>query len=111
MSRISRPKESFVPVERRDTVRQEIISILEGSILTAREISGRVSISEKDVYEHLNHIQISMNRGRGYRLTVTPSECRKCGFVFKKRDKLAKPGRCPICRNQSIADPLFSIKR
>jgi hypothetical protein len=40
---------------------------------------------------------------------VTPAECRKCGFVFQKREKLKKPGKCPICRSESIEEPLFGI--
>jgi hypothetical protein len=33
----------------------------------------------------------------------------KCGFIFRKRDRLKKPGRCPVCHGEHIQDPLFSI--
>lgn len=105
----NKPKKPFIPPGRQDTVRQEIISALEGQTLSARDISGEVGISEKDVYDHLEHIRRTLSK-TGQRLAVTPAECKKCGFSFKKREKLKKPGKCPICRGESIEDPLFSLK-
>jgi len=101
-------KKPFIPAERKDTLRQGIISILEGNTLSAREISTAIGISEKDVYEHLEHIHRTINRQDRY-LSVSPSECKKCGFVFKKRERLKKPGRCPACKGESIYEPVFEI--
>lgn len=103
-------KEPPVPVERHETVRQGIISILEGQTLSAKEISGSVSIPEKEVYEHLEHIRMTVDARDGY-LVITPAECAKCGFIFRKRERLKKPGKCPICRGESIHEPLFLIKK
>lgn len=77
--------------------------------MSARDISAEVRISEKDVYEHLEHIQRSVMKG-DHQFIVCPPECSKCGFVFRKREKLKKPGRCPVCRHEAISDPLFSIR-
>jgi predicted Zn-ribbon and HTH transcriptional regulator len=107
--RQNRPKEPAVPSERHDTVRQEILSLLDGQTMSARDISGYVRVSEKDVYDHLEHIERSLHR-TGHQLSVTPAECHKCGFTFRKRDRLRKPGRCPVCRSESISEPLFAIK-
>jgi transcriptional regulator len=104
-----RPKEPLVPFERKETIRRNIISLLEGNTLSAREISVDVRISEREVYEHLEHIQRSVLQS-GYSFAVYPPECRKCGFVFRKRERLKKPGRCPVCRNELITEPLFSIR-
>jgi len=104
-----KPKEPFIPVERHETVRQKIISVLEGQTLSAKDISADVMVSEKEVYEHLKHIQKTLNK-RERNLIITPAECKKCGFVFRKRDRLKKPGRCPVCRGELISEPLFSIK-
>jgi len=103
-----KPKKSFVSPERKDTLRQGIISVIEGNTLSAKEISTAIGIPEKDVYEHLEHIQRTMNR-QGRYLSVTSAECKKCGFVFKKREKLKKPSRCPVCKGESIYEPLFEI--
>ncbi|MBI4595741.1 MAG: transcriptional regulator [Candidatus Tectomicrobia bacterium] len=92
------------------TIRQRIISILSDVPISAREISGRAHISEKEVYHHLNHIYRSLSKALS-RLTVKPAECSKCGFVFKKRDRLKKPGRCPLCHSSFIEAPRFSLEK
>ena len=102
-------KKTFIPSGREETIRQEIIGAIERETLSAKDISGIVRISEKEVYEHLHHIQISINK-KERSLVVTPAECRKCGFSFKKREKLRKPGKCPSCRSELIRAPLFLIK-
>lgn len=112
-------KKPFIPTERQETVRQKIISVLEGQTLSAKEISADVRASEKEVYEHLEHIQRAINKPRPntmrrgkrvHTLIITPAECRKCGFVFRKRDRLKKPGKCPVCHSEFIQEPLFSIR-
>ncbi|MBI5663648.1 MAG: ArsR family transcriptional regulator [Nitrospirae bacterium] len=105
----NKPKKPFVPDERLETVRKNIISILIEQPLSAKDISGAVRISEKAVNDHLQHIQKSVSR-KGLTLIITPSECKKCGFVFEKREKLKKPSKCPECRNEAITEPVFSIK-
>ncbi len=105
-----RPKQPPVPSDRPETLRQEITALLQGGgRFTAKDISVNVGVSESEVLGHLAHIQRSLER-KGSALEVTPAECRKCGFVFKKRDRLKKPGKCPVCKGQSIEEPLFSIK-
>jgi len=105
-----RPKQPFIPVERHETIRRQITDVIAGQALSAREISGLVSVSEKEVYEHLEHIQKTLTK-KDYILSVTPAECVKCGFVFKKREKLKKPGKCPLCRSELIHEPFFSIPK
>ena len=104
-----RPKDPHVPIERHETIRHEILSILVDQTLSAKDISGEVHIPEKDVYDHLEHIERSTHK-TGHHLTIIPAECLKCGFVFKKRERLKKPGRCPVCRGEQIQEPLFSVK-
>jgi predicted Zn-ribbon and HTH transcriptional regulator len=104
-----KPKAPPVPADRTDTVRHEIIALLEGRAASAREISTSVGIPEKEVYDHLGHIRKTMSK-RSRRLVVTPALCLKCGFLFKKREKLRKPHRCPVCQGELIEDPLFSVK-
>ena len=103
-------KEPFVPVERQETIRQKIISLLDGRTLSARDISIDVGVSEKEVYEHLEHIQRTINK-RERNFIITPAVCKKCGFVFRKRDRLNKPGKCPVCRNEVIQEPFFSVRK
>ena len=102
---MSKPKQPVIPSDRHDTVRQEMIALLTGHSLTAKEISGEVGISEKEVLEHLEHIKIALHGG----LIVIPALCLECGFSFRKRERLKKPGRCPVCRSERIVDPSFTI--
>ena len=91
------------------TIREEIIELLLQKEFDAREISGRIGVSEKDVVDHLNHISRSLSR-RGLRLVITPAQCLSCGYTFKDRSRPKKPGRCPKCRGEHIDAPRFSIK-
>lgn len=103
-------KEPFIPVERHETIRQKIISVLEGQTLSAKDISADVRVSEKEIYEHLEHIQRTLNKSE-HIFILAPAVCKKCGFVFRKRYKLKKPGKCPVCRSELIQEPLFSIRK
>jgi transcriptional regulator len=103
-----KPRQPSIPRERHETLRKEIISVLKGNSFSVKEISAAVRISENEVYEHLEHIR--KTHKREHDLIITPAECRQCGFVFRKREKLRKPGRCPLCRSESIQEPLFSLQ-
>ncbi|MBE9502885.1 MAG: transcriptional regulator [Proteobacteria bacterium] len=103
-----RAKEPFIPVERQETIRQQIIKLIECNPLSAREISIAVRIPEMEVYGELDHIRKKAHRSENS-LMVTPAQCKKCLFIFKKRDRLKKPGRCPMCHSESISKPLFSL--
>ncbi len=105
-----RPKEPIIPVERPDTIRKYIVSLLEEYTMSAKEISAIVKIPERDVYDHLEHIRKTLNKG-GHHLHHEPARCDKCGFVFQKRERLSKPGKCPLCHSQLILPPLFTISR
>jgi hypothetical protein len=98
-----------VPPPQVATIRRQIADLLAGEPLSAREISALVGIPEKMVYGHLDHLRRTLHP-LGRRLQIVPAGCRKCGFVFAKRERLQRPGRCPACRQQSISEPLFAIR-
>lgn len=105
---MSKKKETTVP-ERGETPRAAIRAALLGRPLTAREISVRVSLREKDVAEHLEHLERSLRR-EGERMIVEPAKCLACGFEFKSRGRMTTPGSCPECRSERIAPPSFRIE-
>lgn len=94
-----------LPPERHATPRQALLECLDATPRSARELSGEAGLSEKDVYQHLEHLQRSHKE-----LRVEAASCLQCGFRFKKRDRLSKPGRCPLCRATRIDPPRFSIR-
>jgi transcriptional regulator len=109
MDRKRSMRDAVVPEERYETLRRRIVQILKGGPSTGRELAGQLRIPERDVYDHLEHIRKTMNKG-DYHLVVEPARCEKCGFVFRKRDRLKKPGRCPICHSESVQEPVFSVE-
>ena len=105
-----RPRKPFVPRPAGETLRRAIIELILDEPLSGRDISIQAHIMEKEVYGHLDHIRQSLHAS-GSHLEVIPPECRSCGFVFAKRDRLAPPGKCPICHGETIVEPLFAIRR
>lgn len=100
------------PVPQKDrTTRQMIIEAINGKMLTSKEISGAVGIREKEVFEHLDHIARSFHKGGpgGRVFVVEPSECLDCGFVFRKRERLRTPSRCPVCKSEGITETRFGL--
>lgn len=107
----ARPKKPAVPSPKDDTVRHAILALLSGGEpVSALEISGQVRIPEREVCGHLEHVRRTL-RATGRRLVVIPAECPECGFVFHKRDRLTKPGKCPVCGGGHIREPLFFIEQ
>jgi len=95
-------------LEETETTRRQIRTLLEEGPHTAKEISSAVHRSEKEVENHLEHLRKSL-RSEGRRMGQVPAECRGCGFVFRKRDRLKAPSRCPVCKGEAISDPSFRV--
>jgi hypothetical protein len=90
------------------TIRQKIISLLSEAELSARELSGEVRVSEKDVTAHLTHIARSVS-SQGKKIIMTPANCLACGYEFENRKRFTRPGRCPQCKKSHIQSPRFRI--
>lgn len=97
------------PPERQQTPREMILQALAGEPLSARALSQRVGLSEREVTSHLRHLQKSL-KNSARRLSLTPPRCLDCSFAFQKRERLTRPGRCPVCRSTHLSDPLFSLQ-
>jgi transcriptional regulator len=90
------------------TIRLNIIELLQKRQHTALEISRLLGIKEKEVYQHLPHIEKSV-KGKGMRLITTSYYCISCGFKFKDRKRFYPPGRCPLCKEERISEAVFKI--
>jgi len=90
------------------TIRQKIIDLLSRQEMDVRQLSGQVGIQEKEVIEHLSHIARSL-AVKGKKLTIRPAECLICGYVFEKRQRFTRPGRCPRCKKSHLLSPGFYI--
>ena len=98
-----------VPEQREKTIRQDLMRYLENQPgVTAHDISSALGITEKSVPGHLKHLQRSL-RVQNQRLSVLPAACLDCGFVFRKRTRFSRPGRCPACRSTHLSEPRFGL--
>jgi transcriptional regulator len=91
------------------TIRQRIFCLLSEQELDARDLSQELGLKEKEIYEHLLHVQRSVAASRG-RFIITPSQCLLCGYVFEDRRRLTRPSRCPQCRRSKLQNPSFRIR-
>lgn len=96
------------PAERRETVRVALARTLREGWATAKELSRAVGLPEKEVATHLEHLQRS-GRARGEPLEMRPAACLDCGFTFRERTRLTRPGACPSCRGTHIDAPQFRL--
>ncbi len=97
------------PGGRGETIRSALRRALRDAPATARELSVAVGIREKDVAEHLAHLARSLAH-EGEELVVEPAACIACGYVFRERSRLERPGACPRCRSTRIDPPVFRIE-
>ncbi len=99
-----------IPPQRLQTLRQMIReSLASGQPYSLLELSAEVGASEREVGAHLQHLRRSLRRA-GHRLRMEPARCLGCGFVFRDRQRLTRPGRCPRCRRTRISHPRFSLR-
>jgi len=89
------------------TRRQAIARLLRESPRTVLELSRIVKSPVKSGLMDLEHIRRGLKGGD--RWTVIPAECQSCGFVFRDRERLNKPSRCPACRSEDILEGAFGI--
>ena len=89
------------------TPRQAMKELLAEQPRSSLELSQLLSLSEKEVLDHLAHLARAPGPGKHFR--ISPAVCKHCGFVFKKRDRLTRPSRCPICQHESISRPRFTL--
>jgi hypothetical protein len=90
------------------TPRQALKALLREQDRSVRELSQILSLPEKEVLAHLDHV--AKAPGPGYHFIIIPAQCRHCGFIFAKRERLGPPSRCPICRQTAIARPRFALQ-
>jgi predicted Zn-ribbon and HTH transcriptional regulator len=105
-----RDKREPVPPQRTATIPSLIREALSAGPLTARDLSRKIGVPEREVLRHLEHLERTLKES-GAKLTIEPPTCLACGFVFRKRERLNRPSRCPVCRNERLSSARFSVTR
>ena len=98
----------MLPPER--TPRQRIIDLITGARLSSHQLAQMLGIPERQVEEHLAHVVKTVASDPAHRFILDPSVCPDCGFLFRDRTKLTRPGRCPKCRGEGITAPRYGIE-
>lgn len=96
------------PPSRTETARQRLIAALKEGFATIHDLSQRARLSEKQVLDHLPHVERSLER-RGATLERESPQCRKCGHRFEDRERFGTPSRCPECRSERVSSPRYRI--
>ena len=104
-----RAPDSAGPPEKTATSREVLLGVLREGTFCMRELSQQASLSEREVAEHLPHLERSL-RAYGERLRVEAARGLACGFDFSRRARFAPPSRCPACRSERIASPRFRVE-
>ena len=94
--------------ERQTTIRQDIITLLNETPASVRDISQAVGIREKEVFNHLVNVEKSLKHLKK-NLQLAPYKCMNCDFTFTNRKKYTKPGKCPNCKKSRIVPAVFRI--
>ncbi|MDB9823480.1 transcriptional regulator [Deltaproteobacteria bacterium] len=90
------------------THRQNLMELLSQGTFTLQDLSVEMRLSMKEVLHHLKHVRKSVRPPFGF--IIEPAGCLNCGFVFKEREKLHSPGKCPMCRSSHISEPAYRIE-
>ena len=75
--------------------------------MTIRELAHYFSIETKEVAADLRHIKKSVLPK--HKLIRIHAQCNNCGFLFKDREKMKRPSKCPKCNREDITEPRFKI--
>jgi transcriptional regulator len=89
------------------TRREQLIEILTKEEKSAQQLANDFKVEMFEILEDLKHIRYSI---KPKKLKIKPAQCKKCGFLFEKRSRVKKPGKCPRCRAEWIMAPLFRIQ-
>lgn len=75
------------------TIRQMIVELLQQEQLSALDLSEKLGVKEKEIFEHLEHITRSLRPTK--RLVVESSQCKNVAFSLKKGTALNLPLNAP----------------
>lgn len=87
--------------------RKDLIPLLLDNALSVAQVARLVGEAPRDIEADLQHLLKSLKYTE-YTAVIEPARCRRCGFGFDD-SKLAKPSKCPNCRNTWILEPRVSL--
>jgi predicted Zn-ribbon and HTH transcriptional regulator len=91
------------------TLRRQLLDLLAREPRSVSSLAHELGLRRADVEDDLRHM-IRSARAAGHDVVVLPARCRTCDFTFHE-DKLAKPGRCPVCKGSRILEAQIRVRR
>jgi len=91
------------------TPRQRLVELLTGARLSSYQLAHMLGIPERQVEDHLTHVEKTIAHDPTRRFILEPSRCPDCGYVFRDRTRLTRPSRCPDCKSEGISAPRYGI--
>lgn len=88
--------------------RRQLIELLSHEPRTASWLAREMGLRRGEIEEDLRHA-LQSAAASGHRIEVIPARCKDCGFTFAP-DRLAKPGRCPVCKGSRLFEALIRIQ-
>ena len=89
------------------TLRRHLHELLTREPRSVSSLARELGLKRGDVEEDLRHMLRSA-AARGDAIEIIPARCKACGFEFGP-ERLAKPGRCPECRESRILEAMIRI--
>jgi len=89
------------------TLRRTLVELLSTEPRSVSALARELGLTRSEVEDDLRHA-IRSARAAGHDVVVLPARCRACGFEFGE-DRLAKPGRCPVCRGSRLYEAQIRI--
>jgi predicted Zn-ribbon and HTH transcriptional regulator len=87
--------------------RKDLLTVLADRPRSVSWIARELGLTRGEVEDDLRHL-IRSARAAGHAVVVEPARCRACGFMFGE-DRLAKPGKCPMCRSTRLYEAQINI--
>ena len=88
--------------------RKSLIELLAREPRSVSSLARELGLRRGGLEDDLRHA-IRSARAAGHVVHVLPARCRACGFTFGE-DRLAKPGKCPVCRATRILEAQIAIE-
>jgi predicted Zn-ribbon and HTH transcriptional regulator len=90
------------------TLRKNLFEYLSHEPRSVSRLARELGLPRADVEDALRHM-IRSARAAGHDIVVLPARCRVCGFTFDE-SRLAKPGKCPKCRQSRIFEAQIAVR-
>lgn len=89
------------------TLRRQLHELLSHEPRSLSSLAQELGLRRQDLEADLQHVLRSA-AARGEAIEILVARCKACGFEFGP-DRLAKPGRCPTCKESRIQEAMVRL--